>query len=307
MNKKVIVPVGIGLIVVLCVVAVILAAPRNANLLPGKSYPFPVEATVVVEKAAVQTDAYNTAVGREAYNLQAPVERMIIWNATLSLTVEDTQKALDQVQAVARDLGGYTINTESWLEGEQLRARLTLRIPAEKFDQAMAQLRDLALKVNHENATSQDVTEEYVDLESRLRHLEAKEAQLNKFLEQAENTEAVLAVYEHLAATQAEIEQVKGRMSYLEKLTAMATITVELYPKEIEPPIVEEGWKPGRVVRDAVRALVNTLQGLGNALIWFILYLLPVLLLIALPIAVVVWVIRRRRRRRREKGADRSG
>jgi hypothetical protein len=226
-------------------------------------------------------------------------ERMIIWNADISLTVEDAQAAMDQVQTMARQLGGYTVSTESWLSDDQLNARLTIRVPAAKFEEAMGQLRALGIKVNRESAMSDDVTDDYVDLESRLRALDAKEAQLLKFLDEAEDTDAVLAVYEQLSATQAEIEQVKGRMAYLEKLSAMATIVAELWPEAAEPPVVEEGWKPLTILKNAARALVSTLRGLGSALIWFAVYVLPVLVLVALPIALVWWVVRRLRRRGR--------
>jgi hypothetical protein len=257
----------------------------------------------MVEQVIVETEAKSVyAPGGETSATdvsQVQVERMIIWNAAISLKVKDAQEAMQQVQAMARDLGGYTVGSESWLSDDQLHARLTIRVPAGQFEEAMTQLRGLALKVDRESADSEDVTDQYVDLQSRLRHLEAKEAQLTKFLEEAEDTEGVLAVYEHLAETQAEIEQVKGRMAYLEKLSAMATITVELYPEEAEAPVVEEGWKPGRTLRSAARTLVNTLESLADAAIWFAIYVLPVLLLIALPILVLVWVVRRWRRRRR--------
>lgn len=249
-------------------------------------------------------DENDTSSGYDAS--QAPVEQMIIWNADLTLTVADTTEAMQQVQAVARDLGGRTIGSESWLLNDQLYARLTIRLPAEKFEEAMARLRDLALEVKRESASSEDVTEQYVDLASQLRHLEAKEAQLLEFLDEAEDTEAVLAVYEHLAETQAEIEQVTGRMEYLKNLSDMATISVELYPEEAELPVIEEGWKPGRTLRDAARSLVNTLEGLADAVIWLAVYLLPVLLLIGLPIGVVVWAIRTWRRRRRQRQATQN-
>ena len=229
----------------------------------------------------------------------AEVERMIIWNADISMTVEDAQETMDAIQAAARGLGGYTVSSESWLSNDQLHARLTIRVPAERFEETMARLRDMAVEVNRESANSDDVTDQYVDLESRLRHLEAKEAQLLEFLDEAEDTEAALAVYDHLAQTQAEIEQVKGRMAYLEKLSAMATITAELRPEEAPVDILEEGWKPGRTLRSAARALVNTLETLGNIFIWLVAYMLPILLLLAVPVVLVVWLVRRWRRRRK--------
>lgn len=240
--------------------------------------------------------AYDTA--GSALQPAGDLDRMIIWNASIYVTVEDTESAIELVQDLAHDRGGYTVSTESWLDNDQLHARLTIRVPAEGFEEAMRELRRLALEVDRETANSEDVTDQYVDLESRLRHLEAKEEQLLQFLEEAEDTEAVLAVYGHLSQTQAEIEQVKGRMTYLQKLSAMATITIELYPEEAEPPVVEEGWKPGRTLRNAARALVGALEAVGNGIIWIAIYVLPIILLLALPIALAFWLLRRRKARR---------
>jgi hypothetical protein len=86
----------------------------------------------------------------------------------------------------------------------------------------------------------------------------------------------------------------------------MATISVELHPEEVEPPVVEEGWKPGTTLRNAARALVSTLELLANAAIWIAIYLLPVLLLIALPVALVGWLVRRRRKRGQKRRETQS-
>lgn len=308
MKKLLIIAGGAVLLLLVAVLLVSLVlGPARGNVYQGvASLPpaMPGESSDVMEKVydeeaagARDTDGYGVTGSGGDYS-QTQVDRMIIWNADISLTVQDTQAAIGQAQAVAQNLGGYTIGTESWKSDGQLYARLTVRVPADKFEAAMAQLRDLALEVNRESATSEDVTDQYVDLESRLRHLEAKEAQLTQFLEDAEDTEAVLDVYDHLAETQAEIEQVKGRMAYLEKLSAMATISVELYPEEAPPEVLEEGWKPGFTLRNAARALVNTLQVIGDVLIWIAVYLLPILLVVGVPVAVVVWIVRRRRRAR---------
>lgn len=287
-----------GLVLLVVVVVGVLASCGSAVMSRDVgSVEAPAE-SVVVEREPVAYTGNDTAASEHS---QAEVEQMIIWNANISLTVDDVRAAMGQVQALARELGGRTIGSESWLDGEQLHARLTIRVPSGVFEDAMARLRDLAVEVHRESANSEDVTDQYVDLQSRLRHLEAKEAQLLEFLDAAEDTEATLAVYDHLAETQGEIEQVKGRMEYLKNLSAMATIDVDLYPEEADLPVIEEGWKPGIVVRDAARALINTLEGLAGAAIWIGIYLLPILLLIGVPIVVIVWGIRRRRRLRRER------
>lgn len=230
----------------------------------------------------------------------ATTERMVVRTASLDLIVPDTEKALNDIQAMARELGGYVVSVEAYQYQEGRQATVTLRIPAEKLDTALDRLRAMATTVRRESVSGQDVTDQYVDLQSRLRHLEAKEKQLLEFLDKAEDTEAVLAVYEHLSATQAEIEQVKGRMQYLENQAALAMVTVSLTPDVMAQPLETGGWNLPATFRSAVEALLNVLEFFVKALIYIVIVVLPALILIALPIfgifLLVRWLIRRRRR-----------
>ncbi|HPD42340.1 MAG TPA: DUF4349 domain-containing protein, partial [Anaerolineae bacterium] len=156
---------------------------------------------------------------------------MIVYNGSLELVVSDALQAQEDVQRVIEGVNGYVVSSESYrYEQGLITVNMRVRVPAEKFHEVMAQLRNLALEVNHDSTSSEDVTQEYVDLESKLRALEAKAARLEELMKEAEDTEAVLAVYRELSATQQEIEQVKGRMQYLERSSAMATISVTLTP-----------------------------------------------------------------------------
>ncbi len=229
----------------------------------------------------------------------ATTERMVVRTASLDLIVPDTDKALNDIQALARELGGYVVSVEAYQYQEGRQATVTFRVPAETLDTALDRLRAMATTVRRESVSGQDVTDQYVDLQSRLRHLEAKEKQLLEFLDRAEDTEAVLAVYEHLSQTQAEIEQVKGQMQYLENQTALATITVNLTPDAMAQPLDTGGWNLPATVRNAVEALLNVLEFFVKALIYVVIVVLPALILIALPIfgifLLVRWLVRRRR------------
>jgi len=231
------------------------------------------------------------------------MERMVIHRATLDLIVPDTRKALSEIEKLAGELGGYvtSLNTYRYERGET--ASVTLRIPADQLDAALERLRGLATTVQRESISGEDITEEFVDLESRLRHLEAKEAQLLEFLKKAEDTEAVLAVYQHLSETQAEIEQVKGRMRFLQNQVAMATVTVNLTPDEMAQPLETGGWNLPRTVRTAVQLLLNVLEFLVKALVYLLIVVFPTLLFLALfawgmlvlARALVRWGLRRRK------------
>lgn len=237
-------------------------------------------------------------------------ERMIIYNANISLVVQDTVQSQEEIAEMAKRQGGYLSSAESYKSGENLVSiNLTLRVPAEKFNTTMAELREMAREVTRESISSEDVTQEYVDLESRLRALEAKAERLEELMEEAEDTEAVLAIYRELSSTQQEIEQTKGRMRYLERSAAMATIIITLTPDELSRPVEVAGWRPQGTVKRALEALIETFQWLFDALIWIVLAVLPVLIFVGLIIFGIIkllGLIFRPRRRAKTEEKDSS-
>jgi hypothetical protein len=263
-----------------------------------------IEKEVVVERPVFESAVVEKAVPAEVGWDLAPVEeRMIIRTGNISLVVKDAGESLEEVEAIAKDLGGYVVSSNSWHQEEQLRANLTIRVPAGEFDEAMARLADLAIKVESRNVSTQDVTEEYTDLDARLRNLEATETELLELLtevrERTSKAEDVLAVHREVSNIRGQIEQVKGRMQYLEKMTAMATINIELIPDVLARPIVVAGWRPSGTAANALRTLVTTLQFIVDASIWLIIYVLPTLVVIAIPF-FILWMIWRRWRRKRK-------
>jgi hypothetical protein len=226
-------------------------------------------------------------------------ERLIVRSAELQLVVKDTEATLEQITTLVGELGGYVVTSQLNQYDEGARVNMTVRVPAEELDSTLAQFRDWALEVRRQNVTGEDVTEEYSDLQAQLRHLKATEAQLLTFLEEAEDTEATLAVYSELQQVQGEIERVKGRIQYLEGAAAMSSIYVELIPDALAQPISVAGWRPQGTLRQAVEALIRTLQFLVEALIWVLVYIAPVaLVVLVLPLLALVWRVRRQRRQR---------
>ena len=227
-------------------------------------------------------------------------ERMVVRTADLDLIVPDTEKAMDQIEALAEELGGYVVSLNTYQYQEGVEASITFRVPADSFDTAIERVREIATTVRRESISGQDVTEEYVDLEARLRHLQAKEAQLLEFLDQAEDTEAVMQVYEELSRTQEEIERVRGRMQYLENQTAMATITVSLIPDELAQPLEVRGWNLPGTIRNAVELLLDVLEFTIKSLIYLTIVGLPTVLVIAAFVYALVslgrWTFRRLRK-----------
>ncbi len=298
--------ISLGMIMLLMLLSSCAPAAKRPEIgvpLPEPAVP-PVAATVVVEKAEV--DMSRQAAG--AYQAGSLTERMIVRTGNLSLVVKDTDEATNPVRDLVEGMDGYVVESSAYRDRGLLRGRMTVRVPAEKFDQAMDAIRGVAVRVESESSSGQDVTEEYSDLSAQLRNLEATEAELRELLatvrERTGKAEDIMAVYRELTAIRGEIERVKGRMQYLERMTALATITIELIPDELQKPVVEEPWNPQVTLKEALGALVNAGRFLVDALIWFVVVILPVLIIIALPIAAVVLIIRAIVRRRRRRSAS---
>lgn len=110
-----------------------------------------------------------------------------------------------------------------------------------RFNEALQALRDLAVDVKSESTSGQDVTEEYVDLEARLRNLEASETQLLDLMKQAGTVEEILKVQQQLVNTREQIEQIKGRMQYLQESSALAYISVSLEQSKLSVEFTASG------------------------------------------------------------------
>lgn len=278
--------------------------PETVDVMVEREVVVPVEAPAAPMEPGFAGEAVSQA---PSADLGSVSERMIIRSAELAVVVEDTETALIEIREVATALNGYVSNSNVWRADERLRGTITIRVPAESFDVAMDQIKDLAVEVERENISGQDVTEEYTDLSARLRNLAATEEELLALLtevrERTRKAEDVLAVHRELTNIRGQIEQIQGRMQYLERMTALATINVELIPGQ-DKPIVEAGWQPVRTARAALRALIDTGQFLADALIWLLVYILPVLLVLLIPLIVLVVLGRRWRRRRAAKKAS---
>lgn len=219
----------------------------------------------------------------------------------MRIVVADTAKAVNDVTASVEALNGYVSGSEVWREGELLRARLTLRVPGKSLRPALAAIRKAARRVDNETMSSEDVTQEYVDLEARLRNLEATEIELRELLttvrQNARKASEILEVHQQLTAIRGEIEQTRGRIQQLGHNVAMSHIGLDVMPDAITKPVVETGWQPAVVARDATRALLSAGRALASAAIWIVIYVVPVCGMIALVMAAI-WTATRRFRRK---------
>ena len=228
-------------------------------------------------------------------------ERMIIRTATMAVIVEDTDKTLQSLNETVKSYKGYIADSRLWHENDQLLANVVLRVPAQSLDEFLSKVRGMVLKVDTENISGQDVTEEYADVQARLKNLELTEKELQVLLtEVRENrgkAEDILAVYQKLTEIRGQIEQMKGRQQFLERMTALATVQIDIRPKEAPRSAVEKyKWDPLVIASDALRSFVNFVQGLATVAIYLIIFS-PIVLVPIAAIWLLVWLLRRGRRK----------
>ncbi|MDD5252149.1 MAG: DUF4349 domain-containing protein [Patescibacteria group bacterium] len=227
----------------------------------------------------------------------AEVDQKIIKNASLELVVNDAAKSAAQISALAEERGGFTQNSSisERIESQTKFGQVTVRVPTEKFEDLLDAIRPLATVIRNESISGQDVTEQYTDLEARLKNAQAQEQTYLAVLDRAKTVEDILKVQAQLGQIRETIERYQGQLKYLTNLTSYSTVSVSLSE---EPVITVAGreFRPGTAVKEAVQALVNVAQNAVIAVIWLVILFGGALVPPALLVWFIVWAIRRRRK-----------
>jgi len=220
---------------------------------------------------------------------QATAERMIVRDADLELAFDNVAEAAEQVEDVVESHGGRVQSTRVTGDGNSARGTVVARVPSASFGAAVDDIKGLARRVESEETSSDDVTDEYVDLDAQVRNLQVTEAQLQTIMERASSISDVLNVQRELTKVRDEIERFQGRMQLLSQTAAESLITVALFPASIERPIVDDSWSFARTLRFAIRGLLEALQVVVNVGTWVV-----VLSPIWGPIAALAWLAGRK-------------
>lgn len=198
----------------------------------------------------------------------AEVDQKIIKTGALRLTVGRVSEALSRAADVAKARGGFVQHSSSSERDDgKHEGSITIRVPSAQFEAAVADLKGMALVVNHESTSGQDVTEQYTDLQAQLRNARAQEEEYLRIMKKADTVEDILRVQERLGSVRGQIESLEGRIKYLENMTSFSTISVSL-SEEAEITAPTKDFRPGTIVKQAVQALVEVGQNVVSALIW---------------------------------------
>jgi len=252
----------------------------------------------MLEAAATQAPIRSFGSGGQGSLLDTntnPVEqkRLVIKNADLTIVVKDPAAKMQAISTMTNTMGGFVVSSTM---GETVapddtkvpEGSIVVRIPAEKLDDALKEIKADAVDVQNETISGQDVTKEYTDVQSQLKNLEATEQQLTLIMQKADKTEDVLAVFNQLTDIQGQIEVAKGQIQYYEQSAALSAVSVQLIAEKTIQPIKIAGWEPQGQARDAVQALVNFLQSFVTFLIWLVILYIPAIVII-IALLFLLW------------------
>ncbi|HEY3498765.1 MAG TPA: DUF4349 domain-containing protein [Polyangiaceae bacterium] len=229
-----------------------------------------------------------------------PAERKIARKAALSLEVGSTGDAQAKATRIGEAQGGYVVSSEDRTSerggrGAGSFAALVLRVPAARFSATLSELRRLGQGAGTEQVSSEDVTEEFIDLEARIKNQRALEERFLEILKSATKVDEALHVEREIAAVRTEIDRMEGRRRFLERETAFSTITLSFFVPE---PLVRASFSEfGTAIRRAYGDSLTVAAGILTGGIRLLGVFAPVVLLLGLPALLVLRFVLKRSRK----------
>ena len=262
---------------------------RNSGLSPMEMpASAPASAEFFVSDSGGGVDyAYNESV--IASNV-ASSERLVIQNVDMSIVVTDPKAHMTEIAALAVKMGGFVVSSNLYQSSYGPNAidvpegNITVRVPSQGLDEALDSIKTGAIDITYENRSGQDVTSQYVDLQSRLSVKQNAEKKLLEIMDKAVTSEDVLAIYLQVQNVQTEIEVLKGQIKYYDESVALSAVSIHLVAEETVKPIEIGGWKLPETASNSVQDLIRFTQGFTQFLVRFFLNYLWRIVLIMLPL-----------------------
>lgn len=232
-------------------------------------------------------------------------QRKVIYNADLRITVEKLQNTMETVRKMVEAKGGYIVesNTNTGERGYE-DGMMTVRVPMNGFRPFLQEVKDLSEGSPHESVRGEDVTEEYVDLSSRLTAKKQVRDRLESFMNEAERTEDLLKISSDLARVQEEIEQIEGRLNFLKNQSDYSTVTIQFEVKNLKAEKLQTNdlntWKKTKML------FMETVNFFVSAISFIVVALFGLAPLWIVVIPVVFWIWRRKKRQKKKPGSPTS-
>ncbi len=276
----------------------------TADLAPiATSQPAPATAeTARPETYGAQHQKVSLTDVDKAESTAEAAERKIIRNADLTMEVASTTEAQHGVTAIAESHGGFVVTSEAKQRENidpakrTLDIKLVVRVPATQFGTTLNEIKTLAGNIPEAHVTGQDVTEDFIDLEARIKTQKALELQFLEIMKDARKVVDALEVQRQIADVRTDIEKLEGRKRFLENRSSLSTITVNIQaPKSVT--VSTTGFRSS--LRDAVSDSLELASGMVTFFIRLVIVMLPVLVLVVLPSGLVLRYFMRRAQRMR--------
>ena len=261
------------------------------------------ESTGDVTQGTVQFKKVSLDESEKAEETSAAADRKIIRNADLTMEVTSTTDAQHRIVSIAEAHGGFVVTSEAKQRESQepaqrtLDIKLVVRIPENRFGSALDQIRGLTSNLTEEKVTGQDVTEEFIDLEARIRTQKALEAQFLQIMRQTGKIVDALEVQRQIAEVRSDIERLEGRKRFLENRSSLSTITVNIIAPKPMVVVPTTGFRHS--VREAVSESFDVGSGIVLFFVRFLIVMIPISVFVLLPGGLLLrYFIRRAKRMR---------
>lgn len=310
-NFKLIMASSLLIIVVALVIIWQPGADRDVNGMPGRLMNFNtmMDGTSYADSSGVTTsigyvesdksmmaaDSFMPSPMPPSYGGQtaAEAEQRIIKTADLSIAVDGVEAKTQEIATMATGRGGFVQSSTIVEDTAGYKSGyITVRVPSSTFEDSVTAIKALAVRVERESVNGQDVTEQYTDLEARLRSAKAQEEQYLLILEKAQTVDEILAVQSYLQGIRYEIESLQGQIDSLGNQTEYSTISVSL-SEEVRVKIPTEKFDLGRDIRLAFDSVVRLAQAALTSIVFFVIVGGAIAIPAGLLIALIVWVIKK--------------
>ena len=216
------------------------------------------------------------------------VDKKVIKNGSMTVKVDRTDDAVGKISEIAKNNEGEIFSSNFHQTSKKVKSgNIIVKVPTANFEKTFNEIKEIASLVVRESTSGKDVTDQYTDLQSRLKNKQAEEQSIAKILEQSGKISDVLAVTKELARVRGEIEMLQGRIRLMDSQIDMATINVSLSE---DPDItVVDSWRPLQVIKDALNDLIKSVQQFIDFMIALVIRTIPILLIYLVVIMVVYW------------------
>ncbi len=212
-------------------------------------------------------------------------QKKVVKTGNIDMRVNSVENAISEIRAIAVAHGGDEVSSDFTRNDTYKSGYILVKVPVDQFEDTFAQIKAVAPLVVHESTQTEDITAQFIDLESRIKNKKQQEARLRALFKKADDVDDLIKVEQELARVRTQIEQMESQLKYLKNQTQYSTINTTL--EEDANIVVSDTWRPAQVIKDSFNTLIQKTTNLTNSIIRFVITSLPFIILFIL----IVWFL----------------